>query len=104
MAEQVKVYLPPTGRLTIKLDWADELNSVPRSDETLILVSWQLPTGLTNVSQQNTATEAYLTIGTTNQAIGFSDFIICTATFSGGDIISARVPFTIRYLDTIITA
>lgn len=104
MAEQVKVYLPPTGRLTIKLDWADELNSVPRSDETLVGVTWTLPTGLTLIAQQRTDTEAYLTVGTSNQAIGFSDFIICTATFSGGDIISARVPFTIRYLDTIITA
>jgi hypothetical protein len=103
VTEQVKVYLPPTGRLTIKLDWADELNSVPRSDETLVAVVWTLPTGLTNSAQERTDTEANLTIGTSNQAIGYSDFIICTATFSGGDIVSARVPFVIRHLDTTIT-
>lgn len=107
MAEQNKIYLPPTGNLTIRVDWEQELNSVPRVNETLASVAWTLPAGLTNLGQNlnsPTNTQAFLRIGTNNAPIGFSDYILCRATLSGGNVITARVPFIIRYLDTVITA
>lgn len=102
--QQDKIYLQPTGRLTLRLDWSDELTAAPRVNETLQSVTWTLPNKITEVSSSITPTAATITVETDNAPLGLSDYLYCKATLSGGDVLTSRVPIVIKYLDSTIVS
>jgi hypothetical protein len=92
--------LPPTGRTTISVDWAAELNNYPRCGATLASVAWTLPQGVSLVAQAIDGTRALLTVATSGLSVGQTVTIVCTATFSNGDILPSATDHPIAYWRT----
>jgi hypothetical protein len=94
------ILIPPTGRITIALDWAADLDVPPRCDATLSSAAWTLPTGITQVSASVSGTKAILTITTANLKINAAYTAICAATLSNSDILTAAVVCTASHRST----
>jgi hypothetical protein len=92
--------LPPTGRTTISVDWSAELNNYPRCGATLVSAAWTLPQGVALVAQTIEGNRALVTVSTTNLAVGSTVTIVCTATFSNGDILPAATDHPIAFWRT----
>lgn len=83
--------IPPTGRITITLDWAEDLNAPPRCGAELVSAAWSLPTGITQNAALVEGTKAQLTITTIGLKANSRQVLTCAATLSNGDIIPAAV-------------
>ena len=95
------ILIPPTGRITLTLDWADDLAVPPRCGATLSTVAWSLPTGIT---QQGAATvegtKAIVTVNTSSLKVNGTFNLICAATLSNGDTLTAAVACTAAHRTT----
>lgn len=94
------ILIPPTGRITLTLDWADDLDVPPRCGATLVSAAWTLPTGITQVTASVSGSKAVLTITTATLKINGTFTLICAATLSNGDILPAAVVCTAAHRST----
>lgn len=95
-----QVPIPPTGRLTIPLDWAADLAVPPRCGATLESATWTLPAGITQQAASIDGTKAIITINTSNLKLNGNFRLICSATLSNGDILPAAVECIAVYRNT----
>ena len=92
--------IPPTGRITLSLDWADDLQQPPRCGATLVSASWTMPVGVTLVQSTVEGSKVIFTITTNNLKINGTVNLICSATLSNGDILPAAVACVAVYRTT----
>lgn len=98
MSQQITI--PPTGRITLTLDWAADLEVPPRCGSTLGAVAWTLPTGITELASAINGTKAEVTIATNALKLNGTFNLVCAATLSNGDILSASVVCVAAYRTT----
>lgn len=91
MSTANQIRIPPTGRITLQLDWASDLNVPPRCGATLTAASWTLPTGITEIAESIDGTKAEITIATANLKLGSTPTLVCSATLSNSDVLTAAV-------------
>jgi hypothetical protein len=91
------IAIPPTGRITLSLDWVADLNVPPRCGAAINSAAWTLPTGITEASSSVAGTVAEVTIVTTNLKLGSTFTLICAVTLDNGDIIPGAVECTAAY-------
>lgn len=95
--------IPPTGRITLTLDWSADLAVPPRCGATVASAEWTLPTGFTEVSSSNTTTVCTITFTTSGLKLGKEFTLICRATLSNGDIIPAGVDVVAAYRESTVS-
>jgi len=89
--------IPPTGRITLSLDWAADLNVPPRCGATINSAAWRLPNGITEGSSSVAGSVATVTIVCANLKLGKPYTLICAVTLSNGDILPGAVECTAAY-------
>jgi len=99
----MNIKVPPTGRLTITLDWAAELAAPPRCGATLTAASWTLPTGFTEVANSESGSVATITFTTAGLRLGKKYTLVCNATLSNGDILTGGVAVEAAHRETTLS-